>query len=126
MSEIDADQCYFVMPFTALYNVQGRYADAEPLHQQALAIWENTLGPEYPNVAASLNNLAELYNAQGRYADAEPLYQRALAIAEKRLGPKHPNVARVGKNYATLLRATNHDAEAAQFEALWSAQQPRR
>ncbi len=42
--------------------------------------------PEHPDVAQSLNNLAELYRVQGRYAEAEPLYQRALAIREKALG----------------------------------------
>ena len=42
------------------------------------------LGPDHPDVAASLNNLAELYRAQGKYADAEPLYQRALVIRAKR------------------------------------------
>ena len=40
-------------------------------------------GPDHPNVAKSLNNLAEVYRAEGRYADAEPLYKRALTIQEK-------------------------------------------
>ena len=56
-----------------LYHGQGKYAEAEPLHQRSLAIQEKTLGPEHPNVAASLSNLAELYRAQGQYAEAEPL-----------------------------------------------------
>jgi hypothetical protein len=30
------------------------------------------LGPDHPDVALSLDNLAELYDDQGRYADAEP------------------------------------------------------
>jgi tetratricopeptide (TPR) repeat protein len=38
------------------------------------------LGPEHPDVAQSLNNLALLYGAQGKYSQAEPLYKRALAI----------------------------------------------
>jgi tetratricopeptide (TPR) repeat protein len=54
-----------------LYQAQGRYADAEPLHKRALAIGEKTLGPDHPDVAVSLDSLAELYRAQGRYADAE-------------------------------------------------------
>ena len=45
------------------------------------------LGPEHPDVARSLNNLAGLYRAQGQYAKAEPLYQRALGIREKALVP---------------------------------------
>ena len=56
---------------------------------------EKALGPEHPDVANSLNNLAALYQAQGRYAEAEPLYKRALAISEKALGPEHPDVATV-------------------------------
>jgi hypothetical protein len=34
-----------------LCNDQGRYTEAEPLHQRALAIREKTLGPEHPDVA---------------------------------------------------------------------------
>ena len=65
--------------------------------QARLAIREKALGPDHPDVAQSLNNLAELYQAQGRYAEAEPLYKRALAIREKALGPDHPDVATVAQ-----------------------------
>ena len=54
-----------------LYRDQGRYADAEPLYKRSLAIREKALGPDHPDVAMSLNNLAAFYRAQGRYADAE-------------------------------------------------------
>lgn len=40
-----------------LYYYQGRYAEAEPLLQQALAIWEKTLGPEHPHTQAARHNL---------------------------------------------------------------------
>ena len=46
-----------------LYNRQGHYAQAEPLHKRALAIREKALGPDHPDVASSLNNLAELYRS---------------------------------------------------------------
>ena len=39
---------------------QGRYAEAEPLDERALAIGEKALGPEHPSVATSLNNRAGL------------------------------------------------------------------
>ena len=61
---------------------------------------EKALGPDHPDVAASLNNLAELYRAQGRYGDAEPLYRRSLGIWEKALGPDHPHVATSLNNLA--------------------------
>ncbi len=66
-----------------VYQAQGRFADAGPLYQRSLAIYEKALGPDHPDVGTSLNNLGELFYAQGRYAEAEPLYQRALAIREK-------------------------------------------
>ncbi len=42
----------------ALYYTQGKYAQAEPRYKRALAIWDKALGPEHPNVAASLENRA--------------------------------------------------------------------
>jgi hypothetical protein len=91
---------------------RGRYTDVEPLFQRALAIRETALGPEHPNLASSLNNLAELYRNQGEYAKAEPLYERALAIWEKALGPEHPNVTTCLENYALCLRAMDRPEEA--------------
>jgi tetratricopeptide (TPR) repeat protein len=80
----------------------GRYAEAEPLCQRALAILEKALGSEHPLVTTSLTNLATLYDSQGQYAKAEPLYNRALAIREKALGPEHPGVATSLNNLALL------------------------
>ncbi len=34
----------------------------------SLAIWEKALGPDHPDVALSLNNLAELYGAKAATA----------------------------------------------------------
>ena len=99
------------------YQDQGRYAEAEESYQFAMKIVEMTLGPEHPEVATSMNNLAVLYYAQGKYAEAEPLYERALAIREKALGPEHVNVATTLENYAELLRKTNRDTEAEKLEA---------
>ena len=84
-----------------LYN-QGRSSEAIPLALRALTIREKALGPDHPDVAMSLNNLAELYRAQGRYADAEPLHKRALTIREKALGPNHPDVALSLSNLAGI------------------------
>ena len=69
---------------------RGRYEQAAPLVERALAILEKVLGGEHPNVATSLSNLALLYRAQGRYEQAAPLYARALAIREKVFGGEHP------------------------------------
>jgi len=65
---------------------------------------EKALGPNNPNVAISLNNLALFYNAQKQYSQAEPLYKRVLAISRKTLGPDHPNVALSLNNLAGLYK----------------------
>jgi tetratricopeptide (TPR) repeat protein len=71
----------------------AQYEQAEPLLQHALDIRERALGPDHPNTATSLNNLAALYWAQGKFEQAEPLQERSLAITEKSLGLDHPDVA---------------------------------
>ncbi len=72
---------------------RGRYKEAEPLCEQAVAIREGMLGPEHIDVATSLNGLANVYSDQGRYVEAQARYERALAIREGALGPDHPEVA---------------------------------
>jgi tetratricopeptide (TPR) repeat protein len=83
----------------ALYDDQGDYAEALPLHLRSLAIREKVLGAEYPDVATSLNNLAALYEAQDDYAQALPLLERAIRIAEQKLGAEHPLTQRCRRNY---------------------------
>ena len=85
---------------------EGRYREAIPLAEQALAIREKALGPEHPDLAASLHNLAEIYRTLGDYAKAEPLYRRSLAIREKALGPEHPDVATSLNSLAEFSAAT--------------------
>ena len=65
-----------------LFDVKADYAEAEPLKRRALAIDEKSYGPDHPEVAIRLNNLAQLLKATNRLAEAEPLYRRALAIDE--------------------------------------------
>ena len=91
---------------------RGRYADAEPLQQHALAISERVLGPDHPAVATYLNNLAWLYHVQGRWAETEPLYRCALALRERALGPDHPDVAASINNLAVLYCAQGRYADA--------------
>jgi serine/threonine protein kinase len=84
-----------VVGLTGHYLAQrGRFSQSEPLQWLALAISEKVLGPNHPDVAKSLNKLANLLNLQGRYAKALPLHERALAISERALGSDHPDVAK--------------------------------
>jgi tetratricopeptide (TPR) repeat protein len=86
---------------------QERYADAEPLYRQALAIRRKVLGEQHPDTAYSLDNLAINMDDQGKYPDAEPLFRQALAIARKVLGEQHPDTAISLGNLAWNLDAQN-------------------
>jgi hypothetical protein len=51
-----------------------------PVAQKALQVAEKALGPDHPNVATSLENLAGLYRATNRVAEAKALEERAAKI----------------------------------------------
>jgi tetratricopeptide (TPR) repeat protein len=111
-AELQPDNPLYLNAAGKIDDTIGRYSEAEPLYQRALAIVVKTLGPEHPEVATCLNNLAALYDAQGKYAQAEPLCQRALAIKEKALGPEHPHLATSLNNLALLYDAQGQYAQA--------------
>jgi len=62
------------------------------------------LGPEHPDTATSLSNLALVLQAQGDVAGARPLLERALAIKEKMLGPEDSYTALSLNHLALLLQ----------------------
>ncbi len=105
---------------------QGKYNEAIPLAEQALAIHKQQLGDNHPSTASSLNNLAELYQSQGRYSEAEPLYKQALAIFKQQLGDNHPNTATSLSSLAALYRDIGRYSEAEplyqQALAIWKKQ----
>ncbi len=68
---------------SALYNAQGTYAEAEPLYERALTIFEKALGPERPDVATALENYAALPRETGRSEDAREMEARAKAVRAK-------------------------------------------
>ncbi|MBL9114529.1 MAG: toll/interleukin-1 receptor domain-containing protein [Verrucomicrobiaceae bacterium] len=95
-----------------LLHNKALYAQAEPLLRRALKLHEASLGKDHPEVASSLNNLAQLLKATDRLTEAEPLLRRALEIGEASFGKDDPNVAIRLNNLATLLHATNRHTEA--------------
>ena len=91
---------------------QGKYKEATELFEQEVSLALKAFGPDHPDVAAALHNLAGLYRDMGRYAEAEPLYRRSLTIREAKLGPDHPDVAQCLNNLALLYRSQGRYADA--------------
>ena len=91
----------------------GKFAEAEPLMRRALAVDERTFGPNHPNAATCLNNLAALLHDTNRLEEAESLYRRALAIDEQSFGAGDSRVATCLNNLAQLLQTINRTDEAA-------------
>jgi len=83
------------------------------------------LGPDHPDVAASLAHLASRYVALGDHARAEPLYRQALSIQERALGPDHADIVRTLADYAVMLRKTGRAGEADEMEDRARAMQSR-
>jgi tetratricopeptide (TPR) repeat protein len=114
-----ADRFGIANPTTFLMNQLGLYlleralfTRAETSIRRALAIDERIYGPDHPEVASFLNNLAQLLKATNQLGEAEPLMRRALAIDEQGYGPTHPDVARDLNNLAPLLQDTDRLGEA--------------
>jgi tetratricopeptide (TPR) repeat protein len=94
----------------SLYQLQGKYIEAEPLFTQALAIHQQS--DNALNFATGLNNLAGLYKLQGNYAQAEALFLEALNLKKETLGEVHPSVATSLNNLASVYYAQGRYSEA--------------
>jgi len=79
---------------TALNNLglleatQGNVRRARQLFERALAIWRDTVGPDHPDYASGLTNLASVEHGR----KALQLCSEALRIDEAAFGPAHPRV----------------------------------
>jgi len=80
----------------------GRYEEAVPHFERALAIAEERLGPDDPELATELVNLGEVYRLVGRLDDAERLFRRALEL-DRRRADTHPERLAVTLNDLGLL-----------------------
>ena len=66
-----------------LYLAQSKYVEAETCFQRTLAIQEERLKPEHPEVAPTLEHYADLLRKTGRETEAATLEARAQVIRAK-------------------------------------------
>jgi len=89
----------------------GDYSAAEGLLREAAALQEQTLGPQHPDLANTLNNLGIVCEMADNPIDAEHYFRRAYAIASATLATDHPFVATSRKNLHDFCTARGRPTE---------------
>ncbi len=100
-------------------------ADGLEAYRWALAVREDAVGPDHPDVATACHILGAMYMERERFAEAEPLLQRALQIRMRSFGPSHSDVTSTRDDLAALYRAQGRRIEADSLgEAFPAAKSP--
>ncbi len=108
LDEAKAKQC-----LAGLYSLQRRFAEAEVLNREVLAIRRKLLGDQDPEVVISLSNLAiEVRAQEGGLAKSETMFRDVLAMNRKLLGDESPGVANSLHDLAFTLWKLNKFSEA--------------
>ena len=92
--------------------IEGRYQDALTAHKQSLELKEKILGPEHPDVATSIGNVANELAKLNRVDEALAFNGRAIGIYERSLGSDHPDTALQLANRAEFLNLAHRYDEA--------------
>ena len=82
----------------ALYRRQGRPAEAVPLLERSVSLREASLGPDDPDLASSLSQLALARDASGHGEGVLELFHRAIRIRERAT----PGSALLGSLYNSM------------------------
>ena len=87
---------------TNLYQLQGKFADAERLYRGYPDVFRRVVGPAHPDTLESLDMLATVYWRQGRLKEAQPLFEEVLDKRRKVLGPEHASTVDSMNNLALV------------------------
>jgi tetratricopeptide (TPR) repeat protein len=99
-----------------LYLKERKYDQAGSSFAQALAVKENSLGAQDPELTGVLTGLAAADVFRGYYVEAEPFCQRALDILEKSSPPDYPELINALRVYVLLLSKTQRQSQAELLE----------
>ncbi len=94
----DVGQYDQLMSVAAQANAAENFAGAEAAYRAALALQRKALGPENPDTALTLMDLALQVSNQGRFPEADTLFAQAAALAPRASDP------------ATIARLNHYEA----------------
>ena len=103
--------------------LQSKFPEAAEFMERCVELSELCHGPDSPETAKHLDNLAGVRFLLGQYETAEPVIQRAIRILEQEVPVRSAALHRARENYSQLLRSTGRDLEADQVEGLVLAAQ---
>ena len=98
----------------ALYKRSNRLPEAEQQYRQALDLRRRHLPSVRPEIADSMNNLAEIYRLEGRYWEARDLTEAAVRALEQ-ADPGSPDMPVFLNNWAGLERDLQNPGRAEQL-----------
>lgn len=108
---------------------QGRHAEAEQYHIDALRVATTTFGPEHYKTLGAMHNLGLLYMKQGRYVDWEQLSLKELSIFRRVMDPNHEEAAlhlsNAGRMHAFRGRYTEAEKLLKETDELCRRQKPK-
>jgi tetratricopeptide (TPR) repeat protein len=76
----------------------GEYSKVLSSHEKALAIQQQSLPPNHPDLAMSYNNIGLVYENMSNYSKALSFYERAVDIGQRSLPSNHPNLQTYKRN----------------------------
>jgi len=104
-----------------IHQLMGEYAEARARFERSLAIWEKVRGPDHPDVAVTLNRLAEVALEQERPQEMLQFLERAVGIFEAHEGVQDGE-AKGRLALARALVAAGGDLERARSQANQAAE----
>lgn len=97
---------------SAMYWVQGKLSEAEPLARRVVEVRLRKFGEQHADSIDPLTNLAAILNARGKPEEGVEWNRRALAAAEAVLGPEHEQTYLCRNNLAFSFDKADRLAEA--------------
>lgn len=111
-AELEPSSDFYLAPHARMLTTLNNYAELEKLYRHMVEVRKLKLGPDHPEVAVSITDLARLLKDQGKYLEAEQLYGQVVAIYEKQLGLEHAMVAVALNNLGGILEMEGKYPEA--------------
>lgn len=105
------------MGLASVYMVQRRWADAERLLREALALRGAALPPNDRYIAESLGDLGAVLTERGHFAEAETLPKESHGILVETFGDSASRTQRVRERLIRLYERSGRPEQAAQLLA---------